>query len=99
MSEFGLSLKLGYLDFCFELLSKNREILQNLSNIQTTVYPSASQLISTGDGLIERELNELLSARREQAKQSTYEVWIWTSDIRAAGTDSNVSLQVSNQNV
>ena len=47
-----------------------------------------------GDGLIERELSELASARREQAKQETFEVWIWTSDVRAAGTDSNVSLQV-----
>ena len=51
-------------------------------------------LTFVGDGLIERDLRELISARREGAKENTYEVWIWTSDLRAAGTDSNIFIQV-----
>lgn len=50
--------------------------------------------LDSGDGRIERKLHPLIS--QEPAKvDSTWTVHVWTSDIRGAGTDANVSIQVS----
>uniref|UniRef100_A0A3Q3WIH2 PLAT domain-containing protein n=1 Tax=Mola mola TaxID=94237 RepID=A0A3Q3WIH2_MOLML len=46
-----------------------------------------------GDGLIERELYEMVSLRQKRQKHP-WSLWIWTSDLPNAGTDANVSFQV-----
>ncbi|XP_058024091.1 lipoxygenase homology domain-containing protein 1 [Ahaetulla prasina] len=46
------------------------------------------------DGLVERELYEMLSLRRKRLKKNPWSLWIWTSDIKGAGTDAPIFLQV-----
>ena len=45
------------------------------------------------DGRIERELHP--SSRGEGDGEREWRVTVWTSDVRGAGTDANVTLQVS----
>ncbi|XP_039606557.1 lipoxygenase homology domain-containing protein 1-like [Polypterus senegalus] len=47
-----------------------------------------------GDGLIERELYEMVSLRQKRQKKHPWSLWIWTSDIKNAGTDANILLQI-----
>ncbi|CAJ1070168.1 lipoxygenase homology domain-containing protein 1-like [Xyrichtys novacula] len=47
-----------------------------------------------GDGLIERELYEMVSLRQKKQKKFPWSLWIWTSDIKGAGTDAQVFLQI-----
>ncbi|XP_030623777.1 lipoxygenase homology domain-containing protein 1 [Chanos chanos] len=47
-----------------------------------------------GDGLIERELYEMVSLRQRKQKKYPWSLWIWTSDVKGAGTDAQVFLQV-----
>ncbi|KAF6729132.1 Lipoxygenase homology domain-containing protein 1 [Oryzias melastigma] len=47
-----------------------------------------------GDGLIERELYEMVSLRQKKLKKYPWSLWIWTSDIKGAGTDAQVFLQI-----
>ncbi|XP_041435163.1 lipoxygenase homology domain-containing protein 1-like [Xenopus laevis] len=47
-----------------------------------------------GDRLIERELYEMLSLRQKRQKKQPWSLWIWTSDMKGAGTDANIFLQV-----
>uniref|UniRef100_A0A4W3HXD7 Lipoxygenase homology PLAT domains 1 n=1 Tax=Callorhinchus milii TaxID=7868 RepID=A0A4W3HXD7_CALMI len=47
-----------------------------------------------GDGLIERELYEMVSLRQKRQKKHPWSLWIWTSDIKSAGTDASVFLQI-----
>uniref|UniRef100_A0A3B3YF21 PLAT domain-containing protein n=1 Tax=Poecilia mexicana TaxID=48701 RepID=A0A3B3YF21_9TELE len=47
-----------------------------------------------GDGLIERELYEMVSLRQKKHKKYPWSLWIWTSDIKGAGTDAQVFLQI-----
>ena len=54
--------------------------------------------MDSGDGRIERELHPLVVGGGESSEvegQGTWEIRVWTSDIRGAGTDANVTLQVS----
>uniref|UniRef100_A0A3Q3FXL6 PLAT domain-containing protein n=1 Tax=Labrus bergylta TaxID=56723 RepID=A0A3Q3FXL6_9LABR len=46
------------------------------------------------DGLIERELYEMVSLRQKKQKKYPWSLWIWTSDIKGAGTDAQVFLQI-----
>uniref|UniRef100_A0A3Q2DDY8 Lipoxygenase homology PLAT domains 1b n=1 Tax=Cyprinodon variegatus TaxID=28743 RepID=A0A3Q2DDY8_CYPVA len=46
-----------------------------------------------GDGLIERELYEMVSLRQRRQKHP-WSLWIWTSDLQGAGTDADISFQV-----
>uniref|UniRef100_A0A3B4YR02 Lipoxygenase homology PLAT domains 1 n=1 Tax=Seriola lalandi dorsalis TaxID=1841481 RepID=A0A3B4YR02_SERLL len=46
-----------------------------------------------GDGLIERELYEMVSLRQKRQKHP-WSLWIWTSDLANAGTDAEISFQV-----
>uniref|UniRef100_A0A3Q3AH36 Lipoxygenase homology PLAT domains 1a n=1 Tax=Kryptolebias marmoratus TaxID=37003 RepID=A0A3Q3AH36_KRYMA len=46
-----------------------------------------------GDGLIERELYEMVSLRQKKHKYP-WSLWIWTSDVKGAGTDAQVFLQI-----
>ncbi|XP_061733262.1 LOW QUALITY PROTEIN: lipoxygenase homology domain-containing protein 1 [Nerophis ophidion] len=47
-----------------------------------------------GDGLIERELYEMVSLRQRKQKKFPWSLWIWTSDVKGAGTDAQVFLQI-----
>ncbi|KAM6289832.1 lipoxygenase homology domain-containing protein 1 [Aegotheles albertisi] len=47
-----------------------------------------------GDGLIERELYEMVSLRQRRLKKNPWSLWIWTSDIKNAGTDATIYFQV-----
>nr|XP_020662186.1 lipoxygenase homology domain-containing protein 1 [Pogona vitticeps] len=47
-----------------------------------------------GDGLVERELYEMLSLRQKRLKKNPWSLWIWTSDLKGAGTDAAIFLQV-----
>lgn len=48
------------------------------------------------DGRIERELHPVvLQGGREEGGQNVWQVIVWTSDLRGAGTDAQVTLQVS----
>uniref|UniRef100_A0A3Q1CF52 Lipoxygenase homology PLAT domains 1b n=1 Tax=Amphiprion ocellaris TaxID=80972 RepID=A0A3Q1CF52_AMPOC len=47
-----------------------------------------------GDGLIERELYEMVSLRQRRQKKHPWSLWIWTSDLPGAGTDADISFQV-----
>jgi hypothetical protein len=49
---------------------------------------------SEGDGLIERELYEQVESRETHKAKNIWLVWMWTSDIRGAGTDAQVTIQV-----
>ena len=50
--------------------------------------------MDTGDGRIERELHPLTEQDGEEGR-GTFTVHVWTSDMRGAGTDANVTIQVS----
>lgn len=43
-----------------------------------------------GDQLIERDLYESEDMRLKRRPKSVWNVWVWTSDVRGAGTDANV---------
>ncbi|TMS08684.1 Lipoxygenase homology domain-containing protein 1 [Larimichthys crocea] len=47
-----------------------------------------------GDGLIEREMCEMVSLRQMRTKKYPWSLWIWTSDVKGAGTDAQVFVQV-----
>uniref|UniRef100_A0A8C3ALE5 Lipoxygenase homology PLAT domains 1 n=1 Tax=Cyclopterus lumpus TaxID=8103 RepID=A0A8C3ALE5_CYCLU len=47
-----------------------------------------------GDGLIERELYEMVSRRQKKQKKYPWALWILTSDVKGAGTDAQVFLQI-----
>ncbi|KAG7241182.1 hypothetical protein INR49_025925, partial [Caranx melampygus] len=47
-----------------------------------------------GDGLIERELYEMVSLRQKKQKKYPWSLSIWTSDVKGAGTDAQVFLQI-----
>uniref|UniRef100_A0A8C5BBE6 Lipoxygenase homology domains 1b n=1 Tax=Gadus morhua TaxID=8049 RepID=A0A8C5BBE6_GADMO len=47
-----------------------------------------------GDGLIERELYEMVSLRQKRQKKHPWSLWIWTSDIPNSGTDADISFQI-----
>ncbi|XP_060092590.1 lipoxygenase homology domain-containing protein 1 [Heteronotia binoei] len=47
-----------------------------------------------GDGLVERELYEMLSLRQKRLKKNPWSLWIWTSDMRGAGTDAPIFFQI-----
>ena len=54
--------------------------------------------MDSGDRRIERELHPLVvggAERSEVEGRGNWEIQVWTSDIRGAGTDANVTLQVS----
>ncbi|XP_078666046.1 lipoxygenase homology domain-containing protein 1-like isoform X1 [Branchiostoma floridae x Branchiostoma belcheri] len=46
--------------------------------------------LDEGDGLIERELRETISMRQTKTKKVAWNMTVWTTDKRSAGTDANV---------
>ena len=51
--------------------------------------------LDTGDGRIERELHPTVEEKEGGGGERRWRVHVWTSDIRGAGTDATVTLQVS----
>ena len=51
--------------------------------------------LDAGDGRIERELHPTVEEKEGRRGERRWRVHVWTSDIRGAGTDANVTLQVS----
>ncbi|XP_056146384.1 lipoxygenase homology domain-containing protein 1 [Lampris incognitus] len=47
-----------------------------------------------GDGLVERELYEMVSLRQKKQKKYPWSLWIWTSEVKGSGTDAQVFLQI-----
>ncbi|KAF5899708.1 lipoxygenase homology domain-containing protein 1, partial [Clarias magur] len=47
-----------------------------------------------GDGLVERELYEMVSLRKCKLKKHQWSLWIFTSDMKGAGTDAQIFIQV-----
>ncbi|XP_062984875.1 lipoxygenase homology domain-containing protein 1 [Elgaria multicarinata webbii] len=47
-----------------------------------------------GDGLVERELYEMVSLRQKRLKKNPWSLWIWTTDMKGAGTDAPIFLQI-----
>ncbi|KAG9266056.1 lipoxygenase homology domain-containing protein 1 [Astyanax mexicanus] len=47
-----------------------------------------------GDGMVERELYEMVSLRQRKQKKLPWSLWIFTSDMKGAGTDAQVFIQV-----
>ncbi len=50
--------------------------------------------LDSGDGRIERELHPCHASQDEGAVSTLWTVHVWTSDMRGAGTDANVTIQV-----
>ncbi|XP_049618566.1 lipoxygenase homology domain-containing protein 1 isoform X3 [Syngnathus scovelli] len=46
-----------------------------------------------GDGLIERELYEMVSLRQRRQKKHPWSLWVWTSDLANAGSDADIYFQ------
>uniref|UniRef100_A0A8C5H2G2 Lipoxygenase homology domain-containing protein 1-like n=1 Tax=Gouania willdenowi TaxID=441366 RepID=A0A8C5H2G2_GOUWI len=58
-------------------------------------FPCGSWLDENeGDGLVERELYEMVSLRQKKQKRYPWSLWVWTSDVKGAGTDAQVFVQV-----
>ena len=66
----------------------------------TQVFPCGLWMcMDSGDGRIERELHPLITDDKNgQCSNGKWTVHIWTSDIRGAGTDANVTLKVLGSN-
>jgi hypothetical protein len=59
------------------------------------VFPCGKWLAKDeSDGRIERILKENTSLRKHHKPQTTWFVWVYTSDLKMAGTDANVYICV-----
>ncbi|TSK72011.1 Lipoxygenase homology domain-containing protein 1 [Bagarius yarrelli] len=47
-----------------------------------------------GDGLVEREMYEMVSLRKCKLKKFQWSLWIFTTDMKGAGTDAQIFIQV-----
>ncbi|KAI5096357.1 lipoxygenase-like domain-containing protein 1, partial [Silurus meridionalis] len=47
-----------------------------------------------GDGLVERELYEMVSLRKRKLKKYPWSLWIFTSEMKGAGTDAQIFIQI-----
>ncbi|XP_076139289.1 lipoxygenase homology domain-containing protein 1-like [Alosa pseudoharengus] len=47
-----------------------------------------------GDGMVERELYEMVSLRQKRLKKYPWSLWVWTSDVKGSGTDAQVFVQI-----
>ncbi|KAM6219878.1 lipoxygenase homology domain-containing protein 1 isoform 3-T3 [Rhynchocyon petersi] len=46
------------------------------------------------DGLIERQLYEMVSLRKKRLKKFPWSLWVWTTDLKKAGTNSPIFIQL-----
>ncbi|XP_062409544.1 lipoxygenase homology domain-containing protein 1-like [Sardina pilchardus] len=59
------------------------------------VFPCSKWLDEDeGDGMVERELYEMVSLRQKRQKKYPWSLWVWTSDVKGSGTDAQVFVQV-----
>ncbi|XP_053061514.1 lipoxygenase homology domain-containing protein 1 isoform X1 [Acinonyx jubatus] len=49
------------------------------------------------DGLIERQLYEMVSLRKKKLKKFPWSLWVWTTDLKKAGTNSPIFIQIYGQ--
>lgn len=59
------------------------------------VFPCKKWLATDeGDGLIQRTLHEQTGLRKKKEKAVPWQVWVYTSDIKGAGTDAKVNMVI-----
>ncbi|XP_031222113.1 lipoxygenase homology domain-containing protein 1 [Mastomys coucha] len=69
-------------------------ILCPFTGIQQT-FPCSSWLDEKkADGLIERQLYEMVSLRKKRLKKFPWSLWVWTTDLKKAGTNSPIFIQI-----
>uniref|UniRef100_A0A452T4T2 Lipoxygenase homology domains 1 n=1 Tax=Ursus maritimus TaxID=29073 RepID=A0A452T4T2_URSMA len=72
-------------------------ILCPFTGIQQT-FPCSNWLDEKKvDGLIERQLYEMVSLRKKRLKKFPWSLWVWTTDLKKAGTNSPISIQIYGQ--
>ncbi|XP_044096927.1 lipoxygenase homology domain-containing protein 1 isoform X1 [Neovison vison] len=49
------------------------------------------------DRLIERQLYEMVSLRKKRLKKFPWSLWVWTTDLKKAGTNSPIFIQIYGQ--
>ncbi|XP_023606577.1 lipoxygenase homology domain-containing protein 1 isoform X2 [Myotis lucifugus] len=69
-------------------------ILCPFTGIQQT-FPCSNWLDEKKmDGLIERQLYEMVSLRKRRMKKFAWSLWVWTTDLKKAGTNSPIYIQL-----
>ncbi|XP_035579822.1 lipoxygenase homology domain-containing protein 1 isoform X1 [Zalophus californianus] len=72
-------------------------ILCPFTGIQQT-FPCSNWLDEKKvDGLIERQLYEMVSLRKKRLKTFPWSLWVWTTDLKKAGTNSPIFIQIYGQ--
>uniref|UniRef100_A0A8D0V8K4 PLAT domain-containing protein n=1 Tax=Sus scrofa TaxID=9823 RepID=A0A8D0V8K4_PIG len=72
-------------------------ILCPFTGIQQT-FPCSNWLDEKkADGLIERQLYEMVSLRKKRLKKFPWSLWVWTTDLKKAGTNSLIFIQIYGQ--
>uniref|UniRef100_A0A2K5QBQ8 Lipoxygenase homology domain-containing protein 1 n=1 Tax=Cebus imitator TaxID=2715852 RepID=A0A2K5QBQ8_CEBIM len=72
-------------------------ILCPFTGIQQT-FPCSNWLDEKkADGLIERQLYEMVSLRKKRLKKFPWSLWVWTTDLKKAGTNSSIFIQIYGQ--
>ncbi|XP_042531148.1 lipoxygenase homology domain-containing protein 1 isoform X1 [Dipodomys spectabilis] len=72
-------------------------ILCPFTGIQQT-FPCSNWLDEKkADGLIERQLYEMVSLRKKRLKKFAWSLWVWTTDLKKAGTNSPIFIQIYGQ--
>uniref|UniRef100_A0A8C0NPI7 Lipoxygenase homology domain-containing protein 1 n=1 Tax=Canis lupus familiaris TaxID=9615 RepID=A0A8C0NPI7_CANLF len=72
-------------------------ILCPFTGIQQT-FPCSNWLDEKKvDGLIERQLYEMVSLRKKRLKKFPWSLWVWTTDLKKAGTNSPIFIQIYGQ--
>ncbi|XP_046284400.1 lipoxygenase homology domain-containing protein 1 isoform X1 [Marmota monax] len=72
-------------------------ILCPFTGIQQT-FPCSKWLDEKkADGLVERQLYEMVSLRKKRLKKFPWSLWVWTTDLKKAGTNSPIFIQIYGQ--
>ncbi|XP_028727861.1 lipoxygenase homology domain-containing protein 1 isoform X2 [Peromyscus leucopus] len=72
-------------------------VLCPFTGIQQT-FPCSNWLDEKkADGLIERQLYEMVSLRKKRLKKFPWSLWVWTTDLKKAGTNSPIFIQIYGQ--
>uniref|UniRef100_G3QS54 Lipoxygenase homology domain-containing protein 1 n=1 Tax=Gorilla gorilla gorilla TaxID=9595 RepID=G3QS54_GORGO len=72
-------------------------ILCPFTGIQQT-FPCSNWLDEKkADGLIERQLYEMVSLRKKRLKKFPWSLWVWTTDLKKAGSNSPIFIQIYGQ--
>ncbi|XP_021569028.1 lipoxygenase homology domain-containing protein 1 [Carlito syrichta] len=72
-------------------------VLCPFTGIQQT-FPCSNWLDEKkADGLIERQLYEMVSLRKKRLKKFPWSLWVWTTDLKKAGTNTPIFIQIYGQ--